>query len=219
MALRPSLCLSNQIDDSFFFFELGNRRIRLLKVSNFMGERWNCVLEIVAICIEEFNSRQDDLSVSVTGCGTGVGIKSLANGITDIAMASREVKAEKVVIYGDRFVPFPIAIDAFCIAVSRDVREGGVREISRDQLFSIYNGEIDSWMDLGGPDEPIEVVAREDGSGTRDVFNEIVMGRRDHGLPGRIRIGGATPRFGRRSSPAKGPSGTSAYTMQKAMIF
>jgi phosphate transport system substrate-binding protein len=141
-------------------------------------------LPFVAICAEEFNSRQNDLSVSVTGCGTGVGIKSLASGIADIAMASREVKAEEVEIYGGRFEPFPIAVDAVCIAVSRDVCDGGVREISRDQLFSIYNGEVDSWKDLGGPDEPIEAIAREDGSGTREVFNDVVMGRRDHETPG-----------------------------------
>lgn len=141
-------------------------------------------LPFVAICAEEFNYCQDDLFVSVTGCGTGVGIKSLASGIADIAMASRDVKAEEVEIYGDRFEPFPIAIDAVCIAVSQDVRDGGVGEISRDQLFSIYNGEIDGWKDLRGSDEPIEAIAREDGSGTRDVFNEVVMERRDHETPG-----------------------------------
>jgi len=141
-------------------------------------------LPFVAICAEEFNSRQDDLSVSVTGSGTGVGIKSLASGISDIAMASRGVKVEEVEIYGDRFESFPIAIDAVCIAVSRDVYDSGVKEISRDQLLSIYNGEIDSWKDLGGPDEPIVAIAREEGSGTRDVFNEIVMGRYDHETPG-----------------------------------
>lgn len=69
-----------------------------------------CFRCFVAICAEEFNSLQDDLSVSVTGCDTGVGIKILASGTADIAMASREVKAEEVVIYGDRFVPFPMAI-------------------------------------------------------------------------------------------------------------
>jgi len=141
-------------------------------------------LPFVAICAEEFNSLQDDLSVSVTGSGTGVGIKSLATGIADIAMASREVKAEEIEIYGDRFEPFPVAIDAVCIAVSLDVYDGGVRGISRDQLFSIYNGEIESWKDLGGPDEPIAAIAREEGSGTRDVFNEVVMGRYDHETPG-----------------------------------
>jgi phosphate transport system substrate-binding protein len=141
-------------------------------------------LPFVAICAEEFNPLQDELSVSVTGSGTGVGIKSLASGIADIAMASREVKAEEVEIYGDRFEPFPIAIDAVCIGVSRDVYDGGVKEISRNQLSSIYNGKIESWKDLGGPDEPIEAIAREEGSGTRDLFNEVVMGRLDHETPG-----------------------------------
>ncbi len=154
-------------------------------------------LPFVETCAEEFNLLQDDLSVSVTGSGTGVGIKSLATGTADIAMASREVKAEEVEIYGDRFEPFPIAIDAVCIAVSRDVYDGGVKEMSRDQLLSIYNGEIDSWKNLGGLDEPIAAIARVAGSGTRDVFSEVVMGRLDHETPGPIRIVAATPGSGR----------------------
>jgi len=176
-------------------------------------------LPFAKTCAEEFNLLQDELSVFVTGSGTGVGIKSLASRIADIALASREVKIEEVEIYCDRFEPFPIAIDAVCIAVSRDVYEGEIREISHHQLSSIYNGEIESWKDLGGPDEPIAAIAREEGSGTRDVFNEVVMGRPDHETPGADSYREATPRSGRRSPPAKGPSGTSASTMPEVTIF
>ncbi|MDF0592876.1 phosphate ABC transporter substrate-binding protein [Methanotrichaceae archaeon M04Ac] len=142
------------------------------------------VLPLVQVSGEVWNSHQDDITVSVIGSGTGVGIKSISSGIADIAMASREVKSEEVEIYGDNFKKFPIAIDAICVSVSPDVYEGGVREISGHQLFAIYNGEIDSWGELGGPDETITVVAREVGSGTRDLFNEVVMGRVDHDTPG-----------------------------------
>ena len=141
------------------------------------------VLPLVQVSGEVWNSHQDDITVSVIGSGTGVGIKNISSGIVDIAMASREVKSEEVEIYGDNFKKFPIAIDAICVSVSPDVYEGGVREISRHQLFAIYNGEIDSWVGLGGPDETITAVAREVVSGTRDLFNEVVMGRVDHDYP------------------------------------
>jgi phosphate transport system substrate-binding protein len=59
------------------------------------------VLPFAKTCAEEFNSFRDDPPVSVTGSGTGVGIKSPVSGIVEIAMASREVRAEEAEIYDE----------------------------------------------------------------------------------------------------------------------
>ncbi|OPX82650.1 MAG: hypothetical protein A4E50_00253 [Methanosaeta sp. PtaB.Bin087] len=67
-----------------------------------------------------------------------------------MAMASREVRMEGVEVYGDSFEPFPIAIDAVAIAISSDVYEGGIKNLSRRQLLSMHNGDVDSWNELGG---------------------------------------------------------------------
>ena len=38
----------------------------------------------------------------------------------------------------------------------------------------IYTGEITNWNEIGGEDQPIVVIGREAGSGTRDAFEELL---------------------------------------------
>ena len=142
------------------------------------------VMPLVEASAEEFNRIQDGVRVSVSGGGTGVGIKNVAEGLADIAMASRDVKAEEIATYGDRFVETLVAYDAIAVVVSDPIYEAGITGLSRDEVKAIYSGEVANWKEVGGPDERIYVVAREVGSGTRDTFNEMVMGRAEAETPG-----------------------------------
>jgi phosphate transport system substrate-binding protein len=135
------------------------------------------VMPLVEICAEEFNMLQDDVMVTVSGVGgSGVGIKNVASGFSDIGMSSRQVRADEIELYGDNFSERLIGYDAICIAVSGSVYEAGVTNLSRNQLRAIYNGNVTNWRELGGPDREIYAVARMVGSGTGDLFNELVMG-------------------------------------------
>ena len=142
------------------------------------------VMPLVEASAEEFNRIQDGVRVSVSGGGTGVGIKNVAEGLADIAMSSRDVKPEEIASYGDRFVEFLVAYDAIALVVSDPIYEAGITDLSREEVRAIYSGEVANWKDLGGPDEKIYVVAREVGSGTRDTFNAMVMGREGAETPG-----------------------------------
>jgi phosphate transport system substrate-binding protein len=134
------------------------------------------VMPLVEACAEEFNKIQNMVRVSVTGGGSGVGIKNAAEGLAEIAMASRQVKPDEIATYGDSFEEFVIAYDAIAVVVSQPIYEAGVTDLSQEQVKAIYSGEVTNWANLGGPDERIYVVAREVGSGTRDTFNGMVMG-------------------------------------------
>lgn len=134
------------------------------------------VMPLAEACAEEFNSIQDKIHVSITGGGSGVGIKNAAQGLADVAMASRQVKSEEKATYGDDFQEFLVAYDAIAIVVSQAVYDSGISELSQDDIRAIYDGQITNWNELGGPEEDIYVVAREVGSGTRDTFNDMVMG-------------------------------------------
>jgi phosphate transport system substrate-binding protein len=135
------------------------------------------VMPLVEICAEEFNMLQKDVMVTVSGVGgSGVGIKNVASGFSDIGMSSREVRADEIELYGDNFSVYLIGYDAICIAVSRPIYDAGVTNVSRDQLRGIYGGNVTNWRELGGPDKDIYAVARMVGSGTGDLFNEMVMG-------------------------------------------
>ena len=135
------------------------------------------VMPLVEVSAEVFNMQQTGIMVTVSGVGgSGVGIKNVASGFSSIGMSSREVRDDEVALYGDNFREYLVGYDAICIAVSRSVYEGGVTNLTRDQLRGIFDGNVTNWKDLGGPDLDIYAVARMVGSGTGDLFNEMVMG-------------------------------------------
>jgi len=135
------------------------------------------VMPLVEVSAEVFNMQQTGIMVTVSGVGgSGVGIKNVASGFSSIGMSSREVRDDEVALYGDNFREYLVGYDAICIAVSRSVYEGGVTNLTRDQLRGIFDGNVTNWGDLGGPDLDIYAVARMVGSGTGDLFNEMVMG-------------------------------------------
>jgi len=132
------------------------------------------VLPIAESCAEAFNAAHNDIKVTVAGGGSGLGIKSVATGEADIGDASREVKQSEIGEYGDIFIDHKVALDGVAVIVSKAIYDAGVTDITMDQLKGIYNGSISNWQDLGGPDEEIFVNEREEGSGTRDTFMDIV---------------------------------------------
>jgi len=77
-----------------------------------------------------------------------------------------------------------VGYDGIVVAVSKQIYDSWVTSLSKDQVMKVYSGEIKNWKDLGGPDEQILVVAREAGSGTRDTFNEDIMGSKAAETPG-----------------------------------
>lgn len=116
----------------------------------------------------EFMARNPGVKVNVSGGGSGAGIKSAQNGTVDIGASSRELKSEEKQVH-----EFMIAKDGIAIIVHPD---NAVADVTLAQLQQIFAGEITNWRELGGQDASIMVVVREEGSGTRDAFEEIVMG-------------------------------------------
>ncbi len=149
------------------------------------------VLPLAEAAAEAFNDAQDDYEALISGGGTGVGIKNVAEGNSEIGMASREITADEIAQFGDKFGENLVGYDGIVIAVSRQIYDAGVTELSKDQVKKIYTGEINNWEDLGGPDELILVIAREQGSGTRDTFNEDIMGNKAAETPGVNTVAGS----------------------------
>lgn len=113
---------------------------------------------------EEINS---NVTLEIQQNGSGAGIKDVIGGISEIAMSSRELKDEEK----DSVEATTIAYDGIALLVNP---KNSVNNISLEDIKKIYTGEITNWKDLGGNDLPIVVVSREEGSGTRDAFQEIV---------------------------------------------
>jgi phosphate transport system substrate-binding protein len=142
------------------------------------------VLPLGEATAEAFNNMQKECIVTVTGGGTGAGILNIAERRSDIAMASRELSSDEKARFGNNFSRFDVGLDGVIIAVSKPIYDAGVKRLTADQIKKIYAGEIKNWKELGGPDMQIYAIAREDGSGTKDTFNEIVMGNKTIETPG-----------------------------------
>jgi phosphate transport system substrate-binding protein len=112
-----------------------------------------------------------DLRISVSGGGSGHGIKSVGSGEIDIGAASRDVKQQEFDEYPD-IKPVRVARDSIAIVVHPS---NPVSEISMEDVAKIYAGEITNFKQIGGPDMKIDVYTREEGSGTRGSFEEIVL--------------------------------------------
>jgi phosphate transport system substrate-binding protein len=111
-----------------------------------------------------------DVNITVTGGGSSVGIKSASEGTLNIGAASRELKASEESL---GLVVSVLAYDGIAVVVNA---EQTVTGLTTEQLKQIYAGEITNWNEVGGDNEDIVVVSREEGSGTRAAFEEMVMG-------------------------------------------
>lgn len=75
-----------------------------------------------------------------------------------------------------RLMAYPVGQDGIAVIVHPDNPVSG---LSTDRLRGIYLGHTSNWNALGGQDEPIVILSREDGSGTRAEFERLLMGQRE----------------------------------------
>ncbi len=133
------------------------------------------VLPLAQKVAEAFMKEHPDVRISISGGGSGNGIKALIDGMTDIADASRFIKMKEVklaVEKGRYPVPFAVAYDSIIPVVHPS---NPVSELTLEQLKAIYEGKIRNWKELGGPDKKIVVISRDTSSGTYEVWEKKVM--------------------------------------------
>ncbi len=121
------------------------------------------------------------LTIDVQGGGSSVGVTSAGEGTVDIGMASREIKGSEMEEFPELQVQ-TIAFDGIAIVTHPDV---GLASLSVEQVRDIFAGEITNFSEVGGPDAVIVVISREEGSGTRAAFEELIMTYEDE--PGEAR--------------------------------
>jgi phosphate transport system substrate-binding protein len=124
---------------------------------------------------EAFMKLNPDLTIEIQGGGSSVGVTSAGEGTVDIGNASREIKASELEQFPNLQV-FTIAFDGIAIVTNPGVE---LPSLTVEQVRNIFAGEITNFKDVGGPDAPITIVSREEGSGTRAAFEELVMAYKD----------------------------------------
>jgi phosphate transport system substrate-binding protein len=135
-----------------------------------LGQRW----------AEEYMKTHKEVTLQVSGGGSGTGIAALLNGGTDICEASRDMKPQE---YADaeskKINPYRVAVALDGIAVFVNVANP-VKELNMEQLRGIYTGSITNWKEVGGPSHIIILYGRENNSGTYAFFKEHVLKNEDY---------------------------------------
>lgn len=192
-----------------------------------LGQRW----------AEEYMKKTPDVTVQVTGGGSGTGISALINGTTDVCQASRAMKADEKEKLRDRYATtgteIPVARDGLSVYVNAS---NHIKELTMEQLKLIFTGKVTNWKDLGGADAKIIVYSRENSSGTYVFFKEHVLKNADYtqraqSMPGTAAVvnavskdknaigyGGAAYAKGIRIVAVKADAGSPAVTPDLAHV-
>ena len=111
-----------------------------------------------------------DIRITIAGGGSGVGVQKVGEGLVQIGNTGRVLKDSEIEKYG--LVSWPFAIDGVAVVVNP---ANAVTSLNKEQLKRIFAGEIKNWKEVGGTDAPISLYIREDGSGTRETFEELAL--------------------------------------------
>lgn len=120
---------------------------------------------------EIYMQHRPGLLINVQGGGSSAGIMAVQQGAADIGASSRELnEAEK------KLHELVIAWDGIAIIVNPACR---LEDLSLEKLKEIFEGKITDWQALGQASHGIHVITREEGSGTRTAFEELVMKKKE----------------------------------------
>lgn len=144
-------------------------------VANILIKGSDTEVNLALTLAETYMAKDPNISIAVTGGGSGAGIAALINGKTEIANSSREMKEEEIALAEARGVsPLPIifAVDAIAVAVNGNLN---IDELTIEQLGAIYRGDVTNWKEVGGPDQAISLYGRQSNSGTFVYFRDNIL--------------------------------------------
>ena len=192
-ALRPAAILiakskgeKNMRKKFFALFFAGMLLSGNASASEIVIDGSTTILPFAQIAVERFVAAHPDTKISISGGGSGNGIKALIDKTADIANASREIKkSELEKARANGVEPFETIVALDCI-VAIVHPENPVSALSMEQLRKIYTGEIINWKDVGGSESPIAVVGRDSSSGTYGTWQEMIVEKGDSGKKSRV---------------------------------
>jgi phosphate transport system substrate-binding protein len=136
---------------------------------------------------EQYATVAPNISIEVSGGGTGVGVAALINGTVELANCSRRLttaefdKAKKAT--GKEPKEYLVGYDGLAVFVHKS---NPINEISIEELADIYRegATITKWSELNvtlpkGATDKIVRVSRQNNSGTFQYFRETIVGKKD----------------------------------------
>ena len=114
---------------------------------------------------EEYKKTHADVDINIQGGGSGLGIKCSENCLADIGMSSKEVGNDNLNVYN-------VGTEGIVIVVNSN---NPINDLSANQIRDIFSGKITDWREISNKSGKINVISREEGSGTLDSFKNIIM--------------------------------------------
>lgn len=133
------------------------------------------VLPITQAALEAYMKANKGVQISLSGGGSGEGIKALLDKSTDIANSSREIKKEELALAASKNVKPVAHVVAYDAIIPIVNPKNKIKGLSIDQLSQIYQGKITNWKEVGGDDLKIIVISRDSSSGTFESWDHFVM--------------------------------------------
>lgn len=141
------------------------------------------VTPVAAAAAEVLRARGLKITVDSQG-GSAGGLAQLGQGQVEIAMSSKPLSdADRKAYPSVDHVSTQIGADAVGIVVRREVFDGGVQNLTREQAKALFEGRVRSWKELGGPDISVFVYDKEPGRGTREMLDKYLYGAEGHAPP------------------------------------
>jgi phosphate transport system substrate-binding protein len=120
---------------------------------------------------EIYMHRHPGARVDVQGGGSSAGIYAATHGAADLGASSRELLGPE-----KKLLEIPIAFDGIAVIVHPT---NPLTNITLEQIRQIFGGALKNWGALGLPPHGIDLITREEGSGTREAFEHLVMGKKE----------------------------------------
>ena len=121
------------------------------------------------ILAENYMEQHGKEKIFIQGGGSSAGIQAVRTGAAQVGMSSRLLTAQE-----QDLLSFPIAYDAIAVIVHPS---NPIQDLSFEQIRRVFSGGIKSWGEIGGKSHPLTLVTREEGSGTREAFQHLIMGK------------------------------------------
>ena len=123
------------------------------------------------VLAEEYMIMNPESPIDIQGGGSSAGITAAQSKSAAIGMSSRSLQVDELDLWQTE-----IAIDGLVLIVNP---KNPIEDLSLDQIRDIYAGKITHWSQLSGGGSKINLIAREEGSGTRSAFTELAMGEEE----------------------------------------
>lgn len=127
------------------------------------------LLPLVKQAATEFQNKHKDVTIDVTGGGSGTGLKQVAEG--SVTIGNSDVESGKD-YEGKGLVDHQVVVAPFVLVTNKDIT---LTNITKEQAGKIFTGEITNWKDVGGKDEKITIVGRAESSGSRKLIKQLVL--------------------------------------------